>query len=168
MKNKTVRLLFSPLLTKGDVKAYSVKSGGYQHLVIAPANHLAEIETAVREASIARQVAFLRATDADPLDIRLAAFPDSDPEIVALEVLRHETLIILPSALKALKPEKAKKPKGRKLADDKPLKRKMSQETKDKISATRRASIEAKKQSSLLQAVEQGGLVEAPPPAQPE
>ena len=167
MKNKPVRLL---LFTGGQaVKAYSVKAGGYTHLVIAPPNHLFEIEQAVQEAETARQVSFLQHSDATPLDIRLARMPDPNFEVHALEAMRYESVVILPSALKALQPETPKKRKAKKLTAAVPLKRAYhhSAATKAKLRAARLRTMAAKQQSSLLQAVENSGP-DALPLAQPD
>lgn len=172
MAAKTVRLSF--LLASGgqSVKAYAVRAGGYQHLIVAPANSLAEIHAAVLEASIAERVRYLKSVNAEPVEIAEAYVPPDDFEITELIAQRYQTLLILPEALKLLKPEKPKRKykkraAKKKLPNAKPLKRTMSAETKAKISAARKQQWANKHQQSLLQAVEQGGLEIPLPAAQP-
>ena len=156
------------LLLVGDMaRVYKIRAGGHTHLVVAPPDSLHEIVPAVRQAAMDRQVAWLKFIKAETSEVVAAQFPDPDFDVTGLELIGTDTLLILPSALKHMKPERTPRKKGKKLASPlKRAKRPMSQETKDKISAAMRAKRDAKQTQSLLRAVAGAGP-DIPAPAQP-
>lgn len=155
------------LLSGETVCAYTVKANGYNYLVVAPDGDMVAIQAAMAETDKARELADLKRVNAPKTDLALVKFREA-PKITDIEWQNMDGLVVLASALQLLNPEvpkKKRKARTLRVKTAAPLKRAkqpMSQATKDKISASRRATLAAKKQSSLLQAVEKGSPVPVP------
>lgn len=161
MATKPVSVIF----TSADgvmLRAYSIRTSGYTYLLVAPALDLHEAVPALEFLAQEHEVVRLQSSNADKAEIRLAKKYQPSIDISDVEQLRCDGLVLTASALDLLKIMQSKPPKKRKAVKRKAAKKKrvMSQDTKDKISASQRA----RRQESLLRAVE-GGSPVAPPPA---
>jgi len=153
------------LLFQGDLAVFQARTDdGYRYLIVAPVGDLYAIKTALNE--INQQRAIADSVEDTPTNRKLAAANNATTNLVGLERLYLEGLAITSAGKQLLTPRPIKHKRAKKAkvaAARKKKKRVMSQETKDKISRSRKA---AYSQSSLLRAVEQGGP-EVPPPASP-